>query len=411
MIIIHGVNNLTRLVARAITRATRAHPVVILTGARQTGKSTLVQSLATPDERPYFTLDDLDVLEVADIEPTMLLDRAPRMTIDEVQRAPELLHAIKRAVDRHRIKGRFLLTGSANLLLLESVSETLAGRAAYLTLWPMTRREQLGLGCAGIWEQLLDADDKDWRDIVAADDVTPEPWRELAKRGGYPTPALDLEPADRDGWFAGYARTYLERDVQELTSIAALVDLRRLMKMTCLRLGQLTNQSELGRDAALAQPTVHRWLNLLEASYQLVRVHPYAINRTKRLIKTPKAYWADTALALHLSGEREPTGAHLENLVLTDLLAWRDARLTPAEVMYWRTVTGEEVDFVVETEGKLLPIEVKTTTRPRLRDAKHLLSFHAEYGRKCRPALLLHCGKTTEWLTPRVLAAPWWKVI
>lgn len=411
MIIIHNVNGLPRVAATVLTTAARAQPVVVLTGARQTGKSTLVQTLGDREERPYFTLDDLDVLEQAETDPDGLVGRAPRMTIDEVQRAPDLLRAVKRVVDRRRGKGRFMLTGSANLLLLQRVSETLAGRASYLTLWPMTRREQLGLGRAGVWDELLRAQDDAWLDLVAAQDLPPEDWRLLARRGGYPTPALDLADADRDTWFAGYARTYLERDVQELTSISSLVDLRRLMKATCLRLGQLVNQTELGRDVALPQPTVHRWLNLLEISYQLVRVPAFAANRTKRLIKTPKVYWGDTGLAMHLSGSPEPTSAHLENLVLTDLLAWRDARLERAEVMYWRTASGEEVDFVLEADDKLIPIEVKSTARPKPSDARHLQSFRAEYGRRSRAGLLLHAGDTVEWLTAGVLAAPWWKVI
>jgi predicted AAA+ superfamily ATPase len=203
----------------------------------------------------------------------------------------------------------------------------------------------------------------------------------------------------------------LERDLQDLSSIAALPDFRRLMRAACLRLGQLVNQTELGRDVALPQPTVHRYLNLLETSYLLVRLPAYAVNRTKRLIKSPKLYWGDTGVALHLAEGAEPNGAHLENLVLTDLLAWRDARLERAEVFYWRTAVGEEVDLVVETAGRLLPIEVKTTTRPRLRDAAHLRALHAEYGKKARAGLLLHTGSAIEWLAPDVLAAPWWKVV
>jgi predicted AAA+ superfamily ATPase len=155
---------------------------------------------------------------------------------------------------------------------------------------------------------------------------------------------------------------------------------------------------------------VHRWLNLLETSYLLVRLPAYAVNRTKRLIKTPKLYWNDTGLALHLSQE-EPGGPHLENIVLHDLLAWRDARLDRAEVSYWRTAVGEEVDLVVETADRLLPIEVKATPRPRLADATHLRAFRAEYRKRSRAALLLHAGKTLEWLTPDVLAVPWWKVV
>ncbi|MGN2391020.1 ATP-binding protein [Pelomicrobium sp. G1] len=212
-------------------------------------------------------------------------------------------------------------------------------------------------------------------------------------------------------WFDGYVRTYLERDLQELAAISALPDFRRLMRAASLRLGQLLNQTELARDVALPQPTVHRWLNLLETSYLLVRLPAYAVNRTKRLIKSPKLYWNDTGLALHLAGVDAPGGAHLENLVLGDLLAWRDARLERPELCYWRTTLGEEVDFVIETGGKLLPIEVKATARPRLPDAAHLRTFRKEYGRKARAGLLLHTGTTLEWLAPDVLAAPWWRAL
>jgi uncharacterized protein len=387
-------------------------PVTVVTGARQTGKSTLVRDLAPSSDRVYLTLDDLDTLHQARSAPEDLLGRGARLTLDEVQRAPDLLLAVKRVVDHRRKAGQFLLTGSANLLLMNRVSESLAGRASYLTLWPMTRREQRGLGRAGIWQDLLDAKDAEWPDLIKAQSVPREDWRALARRGGYPVPALELSTHEaRATWFAGYTLSYLERDLQDLSVVSSLPDLRRLMRAICLRLGQLTNQSELGRDVALPQPTVHRWLNLLETSYQLVRVHAYAVNRTKRLIKTPKVYWADTGLALHLAGLTEPVGAHLENLVLTDLLAWRDTQFDRPEVLYWRTSIGEEVDLVVEVGDQLLPIEVKMTNKPRVPDAKHLSTFHEEYGRRCRPGLLLHMGEQVEWLGPRILAAPWWKVI
>jgi uncharacterized protein len=413
MIIIHVVDReKPRLAVEPLQRASRAMPVVVVTGARQTGKSTLVRHLAPGGDRPYFSLDDLDVLAQATEAPDDLVNRVPKMTLDEVQRAPGLLLAVKRAVDRSRRAGRFLLTGSANLLLLHQVSESLAGRATYLTLWPMTRREQRGLGRAGLWEELLKADDKDWLDVLAASPAEAEDWRPLARAGGYPTPALHMDDdGDRAIWFAGYTRTYLERDLQEISSVTALPDLRRLMRAACLRIGQLVNQTELGRDVALPQPTVHRWLNLLEVSYQLVRLPAYAVNRTKRLIKTPKLYWADTGLALHLAGLEQPEGPHLENLVLGDLLAWRDGRLERADVLYWRTAAGEEVDFVIESRGKVLPIEMKSTATPRLRDAAHLQSFREEYGRSSRAGLLLHTGDRLEWLAPGILAAPWWRVL
>jgi len=410
MIIIHAMRTLPRLVGTALAERLRVMPAVVVTGSRQTGKSTLAEHLVQ-GERRYHSLDDFEVLDAARRDPESLLGGAEPVTLDEVQREPGLLLAVKRAIDRDRKPGRFLLTGSANLLLMRQVSESLAGRASYLTLWPMTRREQRGLGRAGRWEELLAAPDTGWRDLLATGENNAEDWRAMARRGGFPTPAVELEkPAERAIWFDGYVRTYLERDLQDIATISALPDFRRLMRAACLRLGQIVNQTELGRDVALPQSTVHRWLNLLETSYLLVRLPAYAINRTKRLIKAPKIYWGDIGIALHLSGA-EPDGAHLENLVLHDLLVWRDARVEHAELGYWRTANGEEVDFVIETGGKLLPIEVKATTRPRLSDCAHLRTFRTEYGSKARAGLLLHAGDTLEWLAPDVLAAPWWRVL
>ena len=402
---------LPRLVGEALRARLLVMPAVVVTGARQTGKSTLVERLV-PGRRRYLSLDDLDVLDAARRDPEVLVGGRAPVTLDEVQREPGLLGAVKRAIDRDRVPGRFLLTGSANLLLMRQVAESLAGRASYLSLWPMTRREQRGLGRCGLWDELLAARDGEWLDLLAAQPDTPADWRDLARRGGYPTPALALTTGpERAIWFEGYERTYLERDLQDLAAISALPDFRRLMRAACLRLGQLVNQTELGRDVALPQPTVHRWLNLLEASYQLLRLPAYAVNRTKRLIKSPKLYWGDTGVALHLAGATDPGGAHLENLVLQDLVAWRDARLEHAEIGYWRTAIGEEVDFVVEADRRLLPIEVKAGARPRLSDAAHLRTFRAEYGSRARAGLLLHTGSTLEWLAPDVLAAPWWRVL
>lgn len=162
---------------------------------------------------------------------------------------------------------------------------------------------------------------------------------------------------------------------------------------------------------ALPQPTVHRYLNLLETSYLLLRLPAFARNRTKRLIKSPKLYWGDTGVAIHLSGTAKLEGAHLENLVLGDLLAWRDASLASIDLHYWRTTTGIEVDFVVKSGAQLLPIEVKASPRPRLADAAGLIAFRQEYGASCRAGLLLHCGRDVAWPAPGILAAPWWAVL
>ena len=410
MIIIHDVNTLPRAVGAALARRL-VMPAVVVTGARQTGKSTLAEELV-PSQRRYFTLDDIDALDAAQNDPDVLVGGDGPVTLDEIQRAPDLLRSIKRSIDRDRTPGRFLLTGSANLLLMRRVSESLAGRASYLTLWPMTRREQLGQGRCGRWSELLNSDNDEWEGLLSAGAEEKEDWRALARRGGFPTPALQLaSQADRAIWFDGYVKTYLERDLQNLASISSLPDFRRLMRASCLRIGQLVNQTELGRDVALPQATVHRWLNLLETSYLLVRLPAYAVNRTKRLIKAPKIYWGDVGLALHVAEIAEPEGPHLENVVLNDLLAWRDSTEERAEITYWRTAVGDEVDFVIEAGGKLLPIEVKATSRPRLSDAKHLRTFRAEYGTRARAGLLLHNGSTIEWLAPDVLAVPWWRVL
>ena len=403
---------LPRLLTGTVQRVARTMPVVVVTGARQTGKSTLVGDLL-PGRRSYFSLDDLDVRAQAERSPDELLARGRTLVLDEVQRVPDLLLAVKRAVDRERKPGQYILTGSANLLLARSVSESLAGRAAYLTLWPMTRREQLGLGDAGGWSLFFERPVEAWPEQLAARRSVPADWRAIARQGGYPVPAVEYsDPADRAIWFDGYVRTYLERDLQDLSAIENLVDFRRLMGAACQRLGQLVNQTELGRDVQLSQPTVRRWLNLLEASYQLVRLPAYSVNRTKRLIKTPKAYWSDTGLALRLAGATDPGGVHLENLVLTDLLAWRESSiLQRPELFYWRAATGEEVDLVVERGKHLLGIEVKATARPRTSDAAHLQTFRDEYGDSVRGCLLLHGGDQVEWLGSRILAAPWWMVI
>ncbi len=413
MIIIHGMNNnfLPRLLQATLAGHLRTMPAVVVTGARQTGKSTLVQALVN-GERRFLSLDDLDVAGLARSDPEALVGGSVPVTLDEVQREPEVLIGVKRAIDRKRRAGQFLLTGSANLLLMRRVSESLAGRASYLMLWPMTRREQAGLGRCGLWEELLSADEHDWIHLLRHAPSEQEDWKNLARRGGLPVPAVHMKTApDRAVWFEGYVRTYLERDLQQLSSISALPDFRRLMRAAGLRLGQMLNQTELARDVALPQPTVHRYLNLLEVSFLLIRIPAYAVSRTKRLIKTPKLYWGDTGVALYLAGDAEPAGPHLENLVLLDLIAWREARMERAEILYWRTAVGEEVDFVIEAGQSLLPIEVKATSRPHLGDASGLRAFRREYPKTSRHGLLLHAGTQLEWLGEAALAAPWWMVL
>ncbi len=404
---------LPRAASVAVTRALRTAPVVVLLGARQTGKTTLVRSLPGLKDRLYLTLDDFDLRMQAETDPESVVHRAPTLVLDEVQRTRDLLIAVKRAVDEDpaRTPGRFVLTGSANLLMLQRISETLAGRAVYVTLWPFTRRERHGQGRTGIWSEMLNASFEYWPDLLAAESEVEEDWYKAVRLGGLPVPSYGLPDDEaRALWFSGYVQTYLEHDLQVLSAVENLADFRRLMRAACLRIGGLLNQTELGRDMGMSQPQVHRYLSLLESSYQAIRLSAFSINRTRRLIKTPKIYWSDTALAHFLAGETQPRGAHLENLVLMDLLAWRDLSPHPPEVLYWRTATGLEVDFVIETPQRVLPIEVKASSRVVHQDAKGLEAFLEEYPDLSDGGLLLYGGTEIFSLTRRVLAVPWWRI-
>lgn len=400
---------LPRYLTKHVARALSIFPVVVLTGARQTGKSTLIRDLLPASGRDYRTLDDIDVLERAEREPDALVSSTKPVTIDEIQRSPNLLLAIKRAVDRDRRPGRFLLSGSANPALLGKVSETLAGRAVYLTLYPFTAAERNGRGTAGRWEAIVDDPSSlegSHAPLARAD--------ALVLQSGFPSAALAKTAAARRIWLDGYVRTYLERDLQALSAIANLVDFRRLMRVAALRSGALLNESALARDAGLPQPTAHRYLNLLETSYLLHRLPAYAVNRTRRVIKAPRLFFCDAGLAAHLAGiETEDAlhraglaGAFLETLVLGDLLTWREAVSPMPGILYWRTASGAEVDFVIEHRGKVVPIEVKTGSRPRQEDIRHLRLFLTEYGRAAPHGILLHTGPRCEQLAERIWAVP-----
>jgi hypothetical protein len=407
------VNNLQTPLPRHLTarvqRALREAPVVVLTGARQTGKSTLIRELLEAPPRDYRTLDDLDLLERAGSEPDALVASKQPLTLDEIQRSPELLLAIKRAVDRDRRPGRFLLSGSANLALLGRVSETLAGRAVYLTLHPFTLAERAGRGRTGPWDEIL-------RNPSPLEGEYPafKPAEEILLSGGLPPAALSETASARRSWLDGYVRTYLERDLQALSTIENLVDFRRLMKIAALRSGGLMNQAEMARDAGLPQPTAHRYLNLLEASYFLHRLPVYAVNRAKRVIKAPRLFVPDSGLAAYLAGVETGAeidkaglaGALLEILVLCDLLVWREGMTPRPEILYWRLASGPEVDFVVERAGQVVPLEVKATGRPRLEDARHLRLFLEECPKSAPHGILLHGGTRAERLADRIWALP-----
>ena len=387
-------------------------PVVVVLGARQTGKTTMVRAVPALSGHRYFNLDEFDVRAQALEQPDALAHRAPAMVVDEVQRAPDLLLAIKRIVDEQRQPGRFVLTGSANLLMMERIGDSLSGRATYVTLAPMTRRELLGRGTTGRWPDLVESRPDQWIELLSSDPRPDRDWRNVVRIGGFPVPALELASHEqRSIWLEGYVQTYLERDLPRIRAIEDLIEFRRFMRAASLRVGSMLNLTELGRDVGTSQPQASRYLGVLEASFLAHRVEAYSVNRTKRLIQTPKLYWADTALAMHLAGEQEARGEHFENMVAADLLAWRGVDSTRPNILYWRTHTGIEVDFVIEVAGRLLPIEVKSARRAVPSDARALEIFLDEYPDLTDGGLFLHDGDEVFSLTSRVVAAPWWRVL
>jgi len=386
-------------------------PVVVVVGARQTGKSTLVRHIA-PDHR-YLTLDDLDILDQARRDPDSLLTDPP-LILDEVQRAPELLLAIKRRVDIARRPGDFLLTGSAQFALMKNVADSLAGRAVYLELSPFCPLEWVATSRAeALIESLFSMESPIslWQKYAGEED-----WKGWMLRGGF-APAIEIaDPSDRAIWFGGYVQTYMERDLRELSVVNSLADFQRMMRIAAHRTGRLLNQSEIARDAGLAQATCHRYLNLLETGFQITRLQPYTVNPATALVKSPKLYWGDTGLAAWLAGihrisdieKRDDRGFWLEQAVFQTLQAWCGNDSVRRRVSTWRTRGGEEVDFILEQDRKCVAIEIKTGCRVRMDDTRALRSFAASIKKTDTfvRGVVLHGGDTARPLANDILALP-----
>lgn len=360
-----------------IEQALQSLPVVVVTGLRQAGKTTFLQQDERFQGRRYLTLDDFATLEAARSAPEALIEGEEPVTIDEVQRSPDLLLAIKKEVDRRRAPGRFLLSGSANLALLDGVSDSLAGRALYLTLHPFSRRERTGRTAEPPFLTRFLAEPA----LPRASSVEPISEAEILD-GGLPPVALG-DAASRELWFLGYEQTYLERDLRDLSQVADLVAFRNLLRLAALRTGQVLNQSELARDAKLPATTVSRYLGLLEASFLLTRVSPFLRSRASRLIKAPKVFMTDSGIAAHLAAvtDLSPTsgeplrGALQETYVCQNLLAILGAHLPRARVDFWSVQGRHEVDFVITAGRSSIAIEVKAATRFGDRDLAGLRAF------------------------------------
>jgi predicted AAA+ superfamily ATPase len=390
-------------------------PVVVVTGPRQVGKSTLIRHCLTDDGWRYLSFDDFETLSQAQRDPAPLLADPAPLVIDEVQKEPRILPAIKRIVDRDRRSRRFVLSGSSNLLLMNKVGESLAGRAVYGSLGPFTLGELQSVSRSSLLEDFLEGKpiSKEMSaPSFSASDILQRVWE-----GWMPVVVLEKKGATAARWLEGYVTSYLERDLRQLSQIDSLVDFRRLMTALALRSGSLLNQTEIGRDIGMSQPTVNRYVNLLEVSQLLYRLPAFAINRTKRLMKTPKPYFFDSGLAAFLSGETFPrgepnrfVGALLETAVFHHLRVWCQLQTPSPQLSFWRTTTGQEVDFVIEKGRRFLALEVKSTTDPRWSHAESIREFLSEYPETVG-GIIVHLGCETLQLDEKIFAVPFERLI
>lgn len=398
-------NYLPREIAYRLEQALRLLPVVVLSGLRQTGKSTLLQQEESLVKgRVYRTLDDFAILAAAQANPESLLSDAA--ILDEVQRCPELLLTLNKAVDEQRRPGRFILSESANLSLLGHVSETLAGRAAYFTLHPMTRREARAKTSGSPFVEEFIRTQTLPR--VAAEPITDQE----VLTGGLP-PACLGPPEAVGEWFRGYVQTYVERDVRQLSQITDLVAFRTLAQLAALRTAQVLVISTLARDAKLSAATAGRYLNLLEASFLIRRLPPFLKNRSSRLIKSPKMYVTDSGLAAHLAGvdNIEPgrddllRGALYETYVAQNLSALLEAHVPNAQLAYWHEQGRHEVDFVIEAGRRVFAIEVKAATRW---DDSEIAGLRAFINKTptCVAAVLAYNGRESVQLDDKLFVIP-----
>jgi len=379
-------------------------PVVVLSGMRQTGKSTLLLNQPQLKKRRYLTFDDFNTLEAARSNPEELLAGKEPITIDEAQKHPGILNIIKKEVDKNRAPGRFLLSGSANFLLLKKVAESLAGRAVYIALNPFTRREMTG--ATKEKPALAYFIDKC---AFPKREVRPVSLRDLLK-GGMPSVCLG-QVKKPEIWFRGYEQTYLERDVRALAQVADLVSFRNLLQLAALRNTKILNISELARDAKLNVVTASRYLSLMETSFILNRINPYLRNKTSRLIKSPKLYLSDTGLSAYLEEIRGSDvnaiarGALLESYVAQNLEGIFSAYYPDAKISYWNIQGRYEVDFIIEAGGQTLAIEVKSASRVRENDLTGLKAFLSS-NKECMAGLLAYNGRDVLKLDKKIWAVP-----
>lgn len=392
--------------------ALRDTPVVFLQGPRQSGKTTLVQGLRHNEHNAeYYTFDDAAVHAAAHTDPSGFVENLPdRVILDEVQRVPDIFMAIKRSVDKRRTPGRFLLTGSAQALVLPQASEALVGRMEVLTLWPFSQGE-----IAGRDESFVD---QCFARTFSQHHRVESIWPSLIDRivkGGFPEAVSRSDAGRRSEWFGSYVTTILQRDVRDLANISAIRELPRLLQLAASRASTLLNFSSLSRDAAIPQTTLKRYWSLLEATFLTKTVDPWSANLGTRLVKAPKIIFPDTGLLCHLAGLSKESlrgddamaGPVLETFVGGELLKQISWSKTHPSLFHFRTHAQQEVDYVLEdAAGRVVGIEVKKSSSPSSHDFNGLRSLKELSGKKFIRGMVLYTGSSTVAFGPDLFAVP-----
>ena len=386
-----------RNIEEVLKRALADTPVVLLNGARQTGKTTLVRVIAEKADAQYFTLDDAATLALARGDPAgFIRNLTGHVIVDEIQKAPELFPAIKLAVDKDREPGRFLLTGSANVMTLPRLSESLAGRMEIVPLYPFSAGELTGKR-EGFVQRLFSGKIEKTKTRSVREDI---PGRLAC--GGYPEATQRKTEERRAAWFASYISTILQRDVRDLARVDALYALPNLLKLMAARASGLLNLADVGRDAGVPHTTLTRYLALLETVFLIHRLPAWSVNLLgKRLVKAPKLHLVDTGLGCHLLGadakrlsaDRSLLGRLLETFVVGEVrkqLSWAEPH---TGLFHFRTAAGAEIDLLMErADGSVAAIEVKASATAGAADFSALQRLRDQLGKRFRAGAVLYMG-------------------
>ena len=392
--------------------------VVLVTGARQVGKSTLLAHLL-PDVKSV-VFDPVQDTYGAREDPDLFLKSfPPPVILDEVQYVPELLPALKRRVDQSESPGQYYLSGSQNLGVLRSVSESLAGRVGILALSGLTLDEMLGVGATPGWLNVYLEDPGALVDVARHVHPETENLVRVMWRGSLPG-LLDVPDAVVPDYYRSYIQTYVERDIRVMGDVREAAGFGRFLSLTGALTAQEINASQLGREVGVTPDTARKWLTLLANSFQWEEVPPYHGNTIKRLSGKQKGYVSDTGMACHLQRISSPEalavstvrGQMFETWVVNEILRQFVNLGVPPQAFHWRTSGGAEMDLLLERDGKLFPIEVKCKTRLTRSDMRGFRAFRDTYAsERIMPGLIVYAGDACYHVDEHTIALPWNAVV